>query len=221
MSVVAIIPARGGSKGIPGKNIKLLAGKPLLAYTIEAARGAEQINAVFVSTDSDEIKNVARHYGAQVIDRPAELATDIATSEAVLIHALEYLRDNGNERYDICVFIQATSPLTRSEDMDNLVQEVIKGKDSAAFYVEDYGFFFGHHDLSRPHLPHQKLEPFKREAGNAWAFTVDGFLKAKSRHFGDVGLVKLHTPEELEIDSIQDFQFIEFLINNNLWRKNL
>lgn len=212
--VVAIIPARGGAKGIPGKNINLLAGKPLLAYVIEAAHGTRLIEDVFVSTDSEEIKTVALQYRAKVIDRPAEFATDTATSEAVLVHALQYLR-NKSQDYKICVFMQATSPLTRSGDLDKLVHEIKKGKDSAGCYVKDYGFFWGLHDASIPHPPRQVREPYKREAGNAWAFTVEGFLKARSRHFGEIGLVEIEEPRQLEIDTLQDFDYIEYLIKTN------
>jgi len=123
-NIVAIIPARGGSKGIPGKNIKLLNGKPLIAYSIEAAKSASSISAVYVSTDSPEIASVARKYGALVIDRPKELATDTATSESVLLHFAEQVDS------DAIVFLQCTTPLTNSKDIDGAVKLLEKGYDS-------------------------------------------------------------------------------------------
>jgi N-acylneuraminate cytidylyltransferase len=91
---IAIIPARGGSKGIPGKNIKPLCGQPLLSWTIGAAQAARHVHRVFVSTDDERIAEVARRYEAEVIMRPAELSTDTASSESALLHALDHLKGN-------------------------------------------------------------------------------------------------------------------------------
>jgi len=113
-SVLAIITARGGSKGLPGKNIRLLAGKPLIAWTVEAALGAHSIERVIVSTDAPEIAEAARAAGAEVpFLRPAELATDDATSVDVLVHALEACP--GHENF---VLLQPTSPLRTAADLD-------------------------------------------------------------------------------------------------------
>ena len=93
--VVAVIPARGGSKGIPGKNIRILAGKPLLAWTVEAAAGANCIDSVYVSTDDPEIAKAAETCGAEVIFRPVDISGDESPSEAALLHALGYLDKKG------------------------------------------------------------------------------------------------------------------------------
>ncbi len=92
MNCLAIIPARGGSKGIPRKNVLPLAGKPLIAYNIQAARQARLITRVVVSTDDDEIAEVSRRFGAEVVRRPAEISGDTASSELALLHTLETLR---------------------------------------------------------------------------------------------------------------------------------
>ena len=92
-NILIIIPARGGSKGVPRKNIKLLAGKPLIAYTIEAALKVKALSRVVVSTEDNEIAEVSMRYGAEVIKRPSVLATDIAPTEPVLIHAVKYLKE--------------------------------------------------------------------------------------------------------------------------------
>lgn len=91
MSCLAVIPARGGSKGVPRKNVRPLAGKPLIGHTIEAARSAKRIDRVVVSTDDAEIAAVARGFGAEVVIRPAELASDTASSESAVLHALDEL----------------------------------------------------------------------------------------------------------------------------------
>jgi len=112
-AILALIPARGGSKGIPHKNIRLLNGKPLIAYTIEQAQQTPAITRVVVSTDDAEIAGVAQKYGAEVVWRPAGLSGDTATSESALLHALDHLRDTEGYEPDLVVFLQATSPPPR------------------------------------------------------------------------------------------------------------
>ena len=112
MKAVAIICARGGSKRLPGKNVRPFMGKPLITWTIAAAQAAPSIDRVYVSTDDDKIAKVAKKAGAVVIKRPPELATDDATSEDALVHALGKL---GKYKPDVLVCLQATSPL-RDED---------------------------------------------------------------------------------------------------------
>ncbi|WP_299475873.1 acylneuraminate cytidylyltransferase family protein [uncultured Roseibium sp.] len=109
MKTIAIIPARGGSKGLPGKNIKLLDGHPLIAYPISAARLSGACDEIIVTTDSEEIADVARRYGANVpFIRPRELAQDLSTTEETLQHALASYEELANEAFDICVFLTAT-----------------------------------------------------------------------------------------------------------------
>ena len=113
--VLAVIPARGGSKGLPRKNILPLAGKPLIAHTIEAARGSARVKKVMVSTDDPEIARVSASFGAQVIRRPGELATNTASSVDVLLHLLGTLEEPEPETL---LLLQATSPLRNSADID-------------------------------------------------------------------------------------------------------
>ncbi|MFN4164158.1 MAG: cytidylyltransferase domain-containing protein [Ferrovibrio sp.] len=118
MRCLGLINARGGSKGIPGKNIKPLLGKPLVAYSIEAGLVATRIDRVVVSTDSPEIAAVARQYGAEVpFMRPAELATDKALQIDAIRHAILKIEESG-ERYDVVVILQPTCPLRLPEDID-------------------------------------------------------------------------------------------------------
>jgi CMP-N-acetylneuraminic acid synthetase len=115
---IAIIPARGGSKGLPGKNIKLLNNKPLIAWSIESALQSKKIDRVIVSTDSDDIKNVALKYGAEVIDRPTHLSTDEATTISVLEHIIEEI-----PLVDSIVVLQPTSPLRDNNLIDNCIEK--------------------------------------------------------------------------------------------------
>jgi CMP-N,N'-diacetyllegionaminic acid synthase len=117
MRVLAIIPARGGSKGIPGKNIKLLGGKPLIVHAIECAIGSKIVSKIVVSTDSDEIANVAGNYNIEVIKRPSELADDASNVVTAVEHAYKFL----NEEFDVIVLLQPTSPLRVSKDLDNVI----------------------------------------------------------------------------------------------------
>src|SRR5262245_43438551 len=119
-TIVAIIPARGGSKGLPRKNVRFVGGKPLIAHTILAAQRVT--DHVYVSTDDVAIATTSRAFDATVIDRPGELAGDTATSESALLHALDALAAQGLREPDIVVFLQATSPLRRPDDLANALR---------------------------------------------------------------------------------------------------
>ena len=130
---ISIIPARGGSKSLPRKNIKKLLGKPLIAYTIEAAKKAKKLGRIFVSTEDKEIAKVAKKYGAEVIDRPIELAADDTPTYKVLQHAV---RKIGN--VETVVTLQPTSPIRDPKDIDRAI-EMLKDNDSVASVCEiDY-----------------------------------------------------------------------------------
>ena len=119
MKIIALIPARGGSKRLPGKNILPFNDKPLVSYSIKAALEANQVNAVYVSTDSKEIADVAAQFGANIIDRPQEFANDFASTSDVLIHASEVLNLSDE---DIIITLQATNPLRPNGLIDELVE---------------------------------------------------------------------------------------------------
>ncbi|MBF0547079.1 MAG: acylneuraminate cytidylyltransferase family protein [Candidatus Riflebacteria bacterium] len=130
-SIIALIPARGGSKGLPGKNLLPLLGVPLLGWPIKAAQDSKYVDKIIVSTDDPEIANVGRALGAHVpFLRPPELATDKATSISVIEHAIEYLNNKG-ENFDYFLLLEPTSPLTQPEDIDKAV-EVLFQKRSVA-----------------------------------------------------------------------------------------
>ncbi|GAB4574230.1 MAG: acylneuraminate cytidylyltransferase family protein [Anaerolineae bacterium] len=131
MQCVAIIPARGGSKGIPGKNLVPVAGKPLIVHTIEHALAAACISRVIVSTDAEAIAAASREAGAEVVSRPAALAGDTASSESALLHVLETLCATEGYMPDLVVFLQCTAPLRLPYDIDRAVQTLLNaGADS-------------------------------------------------------------------------------------------
>jgi CMP-N,N'-diacetyllegionaminic acid synthase len=128
--ILGIIPARGGSKGIPGKNIKNLNGKPLISYTINAARKSKYLSRTIVSTDSSEISSIAKEYGAEVpFLRPGNISEDNSPSSATVIHALDYYRQLG-KNYDYIALLEPTSPLRKNDDIDNAIVRLIN--DSSA-----------------------------------------------------------------------------------------
>ena len=120
--IISIIPARGGSKGIPRKNLKLLNNKPLISYSIEQSLKSKLIHDTYVSTEDKEIKEIALTYGAKIIDRPVELASDTSSTESVLLHSAKFL---GNY-FDYIVLLQPTSPLRYSKQVDQAIDLIIK-----------------------------------------------------------------------------------------------
>jgi len=136
--ILGVITARGGSKGIPRKNIKDLCGKPLIGYTIDAAKTSKFLTRTIVSTDDQEIAEVARACGGDVpFMRPNELAQDKSTSLPVVQHALGYLKENANEQYDYIMILQPTSPFRTAEDIDACIQKIVDtNADSVMSMVE-------------------------------------------------------------------------------------
>lgn len=143
--MIAIIPARGGSKGLPGKNIKEMCGKPLIAYTIEVALKSKSIDHVILSTDDEEIATVAKKYGAEVpFMRPAELASDTAMAVDNYIYTIGRLEKEWNTKIDSFVVLQPTSPLRIAEDVDGAVELFNTRKaDSVVTYVKEAHPVFG------------------------------------------------------------------------------
>jgi CMP-N-acetylneuraminic acid synthetase len=211
MSVVAVIPARGGSKGIPGKNLRTVDGLPLVARAVESALACEYIDAVYVSTDDPAIAAAARMTGAEVIERPAELATDTATSESALIHALDAMRFEP----DVLVFLQATSPFIDPDDLDDAIGRVLDGPEDVVFAaVETFAFLWtidgegvNHDPSTRPRR--QDREPHYRETGAFYVLRTDGFRAARHRFFGIVGLAIVDELTSIEIDTETELALAE------------
>ncbi len=124
--VLAIIPARGGSKGLAGKNIRPICGKPLIAWSIEKAKKSRYLDVIMVTTDSEEIAEIAGSYGAHVpFMRPTELATDKASTYDVIQHALAFLEENEASTFDLVVLLEPTSPLREDEDIDRMLEKLV------------------------------------------------------------------------------------------------
>lgn len=214
---VAVIPARGGSKGIPGKNLAKVGGLPLVARAIEAAHAASRIDHVFVSSDDADILVCARNYGAGAIERPAAIAGDTASSESALLDALDRPEVEALEPERV-VMIQCTSPFTRSEELDALVTALDQDGVACALTVtEDHGFLWMrdenglgigiNHDHRTPRKRRQDLAPQYRETGAAYAMEVAAFRAAGTRFCGEPALVQTDTPGP-EIDTRHDLEIV-------------
>jgi len=137
MKVIAVVPARGGSKGIPKKNIRQLAGKPMISYTLEEAKKSKYLDRVIVSTDDHEIAEICRGFGAEVMSRPSEFATDSAPTELALIYVLETLKSNEGYEPDAVVTLEPTSPLRTHELIDKCIETFLSTDSDSVISVTE------------------------------------------------------------------------------------
>jgi len=222
--VVAIIPARGGSKGVPGKNIRVINGRPLIAWSIAQALASEGIHRVIVSTDSEEIAQVAREAGAEVPGlRPVSLASDEAPTEPVLIHVLErWCRCDPD---DAVVLLQPTSPLRLEKSIDRAIEAFLAhDADSLVSVCEAHSFFWRNplnpvasYDYTR-RPRRQDIAPddrWYRENGSIYITKVGLLMANGNRLSGRVMLYQMSECESHEIDSDVDFSIVEQLMMRN------
>ena len=229
MNTLAIIPARGGSKGIPRKNVRPLAGLPLIAYNIQQALRSRFVNRLVVSTDDAEIAAVAQDYGAEVVWRPVEISGDTASSESALLHVLETLQEKEGYYPDILVFLQCTSPLTLAEDIDETVQALLDQDADTALAVIPFHYFLWrqtgedaigiNHDKSVRPLRQQR-QPQYLETGAVYVMRAPGFLQKRHRFFGKTAIYVMPAERRLEIDDPVDFEVAEVLMRAQAARQN-
>ncbi|MGB1621917.1 MAG: cytidylyltransferase domain-containing protein [Synechococcus sp.] len=186
-AALALIPARGGSKGIPGKNLQAVGGRPLVVRSIDAAQASEGVERVVVSTDDAAIRAAALAAGAEVVNRPPAIAGDTASSESALLHALTALEQNGPlpERL---VFLQCTSPFTSAGQIDRVLGALDDPTINSSFAVQPWhGFLWRedgrgiNHDPTRPRQRRQDLEPAYLETGAIYAMRTAAFRQSGSR----------------------------------------
>ena len=209
--ILGVIPARGGSRGIPRKNIKMICGKPLLTWSIEAAQKSKLLDDFIVSTEDKEIADVARSYGAKVLDRPEELATDEATTISVLQQIVEKLNP------DIVVVLQPTSPIRDDDLIDRCISEFLKAKaDNLAtgFYCK-YKEFGTYDNLRR-----QDLKGFFYDDGNIYILTKKLILSG--RWSGNkIEKFPISREQNYEIDDDADFFIVEKLLEKRIIKRQL
>ncbi len=220
-NIIALIPARGGSKGIPRKNLRMMAGKPLLAYTIEQALRAPSISRVIVSTDDAEIKAVAQHYGAEVIDRPAAISGDAATSESALLHGLDTLREAEGYEPDLVVFLQATSPLRQPDDIEQAIATLYReDADSLLSGCSVHGLVWRSSQDALSSLSYDYRNRQRRqdsphdfmENGSIYLFKPWVLREHNNRLGGRIALYRMHPLDSFQIDEPDDIDLIERLM---------
>ena len=214
--VVAIIAARGGSKGLPGKNVRPLAGKPLIAYSVEAAKASPYVDRVIVTTDSPEIAEVARTFGAEVpFMRPPELAQDLTPTEPVLAHAVEWLEREEKYRVDIVVFLQPTDIFRKRSMIDETVKCLLDDPEIESAFVayKTHKNFWRKKDgkwvRMAPDLaygPRQKKEPVYREDTGLACATRASLIKAGKRLGERVEIIS-NDDDASSIDIHTEFDF--------------
>ena len=221
MKCCAIIPARGGSKRIPQKNIYLLHGKPLIAYTIEQVQSCPSIDRVIVSTDDNKIATVAQKYGAEVIWRPLEISGDMATSESALLHTLDTLRETEEYEPDLVVFPQATSPIRQPDDIQHAIDLLLQENADSLFsacplsgfvWRREEGklisFNFDHRNRPRHQDAHEDL----MENGSFFIFKPWVLRKFNNRIGGKITAYLMRVIDSFEVDSPDDLELIEYLL---------
>lgn len=223
MSIIAVVPARGGSKGIPGKNIKPLCGRPMLYWVCRAADACPHIDAVYVSTDDDTIADTVRRLGlpkVHSIARAPETATDQASTESVLLDFAQRVD------FDHLVLIQATSPLLTSEDLNNGCEKILSGTcDSVLSVVRQTRFRWTmkEDDLATPENYDPQFRPRRQnfagffvENGAFYITSRAGLLTSQCRLNGRIGLVEMPEDSYFELDGITDWIIVENLLARRL-----
>ena len=231
MNIIAVIPARSGSKGVPDKNIKLLAGKPLIAYSIAVAKKSKLINRTIVSTDSKKYASLAKEYGAEVpFLRPAELAGDISTDYEFVKHLLDWLKSNENCQPDYLVHLRPVVPLRDSRIIDSAIEAFINNTEATSLRSA--------HEMSETAYKKFEIEGNYFKAVGSDSFELDALNEPRQKYFktydpnGYVDVLKtsfvlsenkIHgnrvmpfiTPMSYEIDAEEDFEYLEWQINRN------
>ena len=218
---VAIIPARGGSKRIARKNLLTVAGIPLVGHSIRHALGARSVRRVFVTTEDPETAEVARRYGAEVIERPIELAGDHATSESALLHALDECERRLSSSVDLVVFLQCTSPVRRPDDIDRAVEALQLGKaDSLLSVSRNAGFIWEQKDGQLRSLSYdyrrrqrgQDLPSQFRENGSIYVFKPWVLREHNNRLGGRMTLYEMEYWSSFEIDTKEDAELCDWIL---------
>jgi CMP-N,N'-diacetyllegionaminic acid synthase len=215
--ILAVIPARGGSEGVPRKNVRPLAGKPLVCHTVETAITVDGLDLVVVSTDDDEIKTVSEAAGARVIDRPAALATDEASTEIAVLHALDNLEEDG-EAFDVVVVLEPTSPFRSAATVRACIDTLVARNGDSLLAVKETRDVIGHLDdgIFRLLVPggrrrRQEREPLYVEASTVYVARVDFLRRTGSLVTGDWLAYVVPEREAIDINTTEDFAYAEFL----------
>jgi N-acylneuraminate cytidylyltransferase len=230
MKVVAIIPARGGSRRLPRKNVQPVAGRPLILHSIEHAVTSTMVSRTIVSTNDLEIASISRTAGAEVIIRPPELSTDTATSESALLHVLAALEQQDGYRPDLVVFLQCTSPVRRRGDIDGAIQHLVNvGADSlfsateskwllwrsAGPWAESFNYDY------RKRRREQDMIPEWRENGSIYVFKPWVLYEQENRLGGKIAVYEMDYWSSFQIDSKEELDLCDWILRGQAERSNV
>lgn len=228
MKSLFLIPARGGSKGIPRKNIKLLAGKPLIYYTIDIARALSDDADICVSTDDNEIIEVVNAYGLKVpFTRPKCLATDTSSSYEVIMHALSFYQSKGLE-YDVVVLLQPTSPFRSMEDVKRCMEAYspqydmivsVKQASSNPYYdcfEADENGYLVQSKGNGLYKRRQDVPKVYEYTGSVYVMNVAALREKDLCNFKKVGFVEMNDMASIDLDTMLDWKFAELMISEKI-----
>jgi CMP-N,N'-diacetyllegionaminic acid synthase len=230
MEIIGIIPARGGSKGVPRKNIYPLCGKPLIAYTIEAAKGSGYLTRTILTSDSEEIIRVALEYNLEApFVRPKELARDDTPALAVITHAVNWLEENEGYRPDFIALLQPTSPLRNSKHIDEALGRLVKSDADCIVSVVSVPHNYNPYSVMRlekgylkPWLEYNELSNirqqkpvfFARNGAAIYAFTYECLMKKKSLYGDKILPYEMGREASVDIDDMFDLRICEMLLRD-------
>jgi CMP-N,N'-diacetyllegionaminic acid synthase len=225
--ILCIIPARGGSKGLPGKNVKLLCGKPLIAYTIEQAKNCRYIDRIVVSTEDKSIAAVAKKFGAEVpFLRPKRLAKDKSSTIDVLLHAMDWLETKEKFAFDILVLLHVTTPLRSAEDIKKSVELLFKDNADNVFSVTKAhrNPYFNMVEINKAgkvslakkgnYSGRQSAPPVFDMNSSIYVWWKDALRKGKSLFPGITSIYLMPKERSVDIDDAIDFKIAKMLLKN-------
>jgi N-acylneuraminate cytidylyltransferase len=224
MKIVSIIPARGGSKGIPMKNLRVLNGKPLLDYSVNASINSKLIDMTIVSSDNQRILHRAKRLGVRTIKRPKKISTDAASIEDVIMHCLQQIKKENNYTPDVIILLQNTVPLRTTKHIDDAIRFFVKRRyDSVLSGFNSHQFFWkreknraipiNYNPRRRPNR--QQFKDQFIENGAIYITKYSSFIKTKCRVSGRIGLYEMPSEMSIDIDIESDLTKA-----NQIMRKN-
>jgi CMP-N,N'-diacetyllegionaminic acid synthase len=226
-NIIAIIPARSGSKSLIDKNIKKLSGHPLLAYSIAAAKISNKIDRVIVSTNSKEYSEIAKQYGAEVpFIRPTELAEDLSSDRGFLLHAMNWLKDNENQLPEYWVHLRPTTPLREVKIIDKAIETIINDNNSTSlrsghkapesplkWFFKNDGYFHGLDSDEAYNLPKEEFDQVYIPDGFIDIVKASFVMNHKAIHGNKI--IGFESPVCYEVDSFEEFEYIQYQLEKN------